>query len=529
MTNIDAFENAVDTIYGGWVPHSLINQEMKDAYSSHLLAEYTEIMRYYHAYNTGAEFSVITGKNYEPPMLAYRKIKALIDKEARFLFSKSPDFIVKNVVTNRDGGDNSLGNDSNLEQISLLQKLIDQVLQENSVKNNLTQAARDCFIGKRIAIMCNFNSEGIQINILPSLNFLYEVDRFGKLSKFVGYFLLNDSANNIDKRIYCKKYWMQDGYCWVEETEYDGSGNLIEVYIPAMRTEFTYIPATIVINGGLLEDYGGVSDVAELLAYESMYSQLSNNDIDAELHSMNPIRYTIDMSPDSVKDLSVAAGAFWDLNTDQAQLSGGKGSIGMLESNMSYSPVLTTTLDRIDDLMYNQLEIPNTTPSKLQGIITSGKTLKALYWGMVVRCDEKMNAWRASLEEIMHFIIDGAKLYPESAARYLDEAIPTVRYEVHVTNQYPLPEDEAEEKTIDMAEVSNYVMSHKSYLKKWRGMTDLEAEEEIRQIAKERRLFEESYFEDGDTVNDGNTTEQEYRPQEQDNISTIQEDKPAVR
>lgn len=470
----------IDTMYGGWIPYKFLNNPR----------EYTEIMRYYAAYNTGAEFSVITGKNYEPPQLAYKKIKALIDKEARFLFSKSPDFVVKSVAADGTG-------ESILTQISMIQKLIDQVLQENSVKNNLTQAARDCFVGKRIAIMCNFNSEGIQIDMLPSLNFTYEVNMFGQLSDISGYFLL-DADNPQKRRIYCKRYWMQDDYCWVEETEYDHSGNILTVHLPATRTEFTYIPATIVINGGLLEDYGGVSDVAELLAYESMYSELSNNDIDAELHSMNPIRYTIDMSPDSTKDLSVAAGAFWDLNTDQTQLSGSKGVVGMLESKMDYSPVLTTTLDRIDDLMYNQLEIPNTTPSKLQGIITSGKTLKALYWGMVVRCDEKMNSWRSSLEDVMRFVIEGAKLYPESARRYV-ETVPNINYEVFVTNQYPLPEDEAEEKTIDMAEVNNYVMSHKSYLKKWHGMTDVEAEQEIQQIAKEKRLFEDSYFTTGET------------------------------
>lgn len=473
-----------EVLYGGWIPYSLISQEYTN--SSGILAEFTEIRTYYDAYNTGAEFSVITGKNYEPPMLAYRKIKSLIDKEARFLFSKSPDFTVKSVL------DDNIND--NLEAISVLQKLIDQVLQDNSVKNNLTQAARDCFIGKRIAIMCNFNAEGVQINLIPSLNFVYTTDKYGKLVKIVGYFMLRDSVVSKDKRVYRKRYWMQDGYCWVEEDEFDGNGNLIEAHVPATRTKFTYIPATIVINGGLLEDYGGVSDVAELMAYESMYSELSNNDIDAELHSMNPIRYTIDMSPASTEDLSVAAGAFWDLNTDQTQLSGTKGTIGMLESNMSYSPVLTTTLDRIDDLMYNQLEIPNTTPSKLQGIITSGKTLKAIYWGMVVRCDEKMNAWRSSLEDIMRFIIEGVKLYPESGRKYIQQAVPATPYEVHVMNQYPLPEDEAEEKTIDMAQVNNYVMSHKSYLKKWEGMTDLEAEQEIMQIAKEKRLFEEVYF-----------------------------------
>lgn len=517
---IDVIETQIDEIYGGWVPRNLINQELPKTYGNHLLAEYTQIMKYYAAYNEGAEFSIITGKNYEPPHLAYRKIKALIDKEARFLFSKSPDFIVKSIL------DDNVA--ENLAAMSVIQKLVDQVLQENSVKNNLTQAARDCFIGKRIAIMTNFNSEGIQISMLPSLNFLYENDRYGRLSKFVGYFLLNDAANNIDKRIYCKKYWIDDdGYCYVEEKEYDGSGNLLNTYIPATRTMFTQIPVTIVINGGLLEDYGGVSDVAELLAYESMYSELSNNDIDSELHSMNPIRYTIDMSPDSTKDLSVAAGAYWDLNTDQAQLSGGKGAIGLLESKMSYSPALTTTLDRVDDLMYNQLEIPNTTPSKLQGIITSGKTLKALYWGMVVRCDEKMNAWRSSLEDVMRFIIEGAKLYPESAKKYIQQRVPSNPYEVRVDNQYPLPEDEAEEKTIDMAEVSTYVMSHKSYLKKWHGMTDLEAEEELAQIAREKRLFEESYFSESSNVDDDDDIKLSIRDQGDKKIDD--RDKPAMR
>ena len=508
--------SGVDVIYGGWIPQNLISKELPGNYSSSMLAEFTEITQYYDAYNKGAEFKHISGTNYEPPHLPYCKIKSLIDKEARFLFSKSPDFVVKSDSLRDRGVDN-------LEEVSIIQNLVDKVLQANSVKNDLTQAARDCFIGKRVAIMCNFNNDGIQISLIPSLNFIYELDKYGKLSKIVGYFLLNDSTIDQDRRIYCKKYWMQNGFCWVEETVYDGAGNYVETFTASTRTEFTQIPATVVINGGLLENYRGVSDVKELMAYESMYSQLSNNDIDAELHSMNPIKYTIDMNPKSVEELSVAAGAFWDLNTDQTQLSGGKGAVGMLESKMTYSPVLTTTLDRISDCMHSQLEIPDTTPSKLQGIITSGKTLKAIYWGMVVRCDEKMNTWRSSLEEIMRFIIEGAKMYPESAKPYIEEPVPDIPYEVFVTNQYPLPEDEAEEKTIDMAEVNNQVMSHKSYLKKWRGMTDVEAEEEIIQIAKEKRLFEESFFNSEGTVNyEGNQASKEPTPEKSAGVGTAE-------
>ena len=40
-------------------------------------------------------------------------------------------------------------------------------------------------------------------------------------------------------------------------------------------------------------------------------------------------------------------------------------------------------------------------------------------------------------------------------------------------------------------------MSKRSYMKKWRNLTDEEADEELRQIAIERQLLESSYFNPG--------------------------------
>ena len=37
-------------------------------------------------------------------------------------------------------------------------------------------------------------------------------------------------------------------------------------------------------------------------------------------------------------------------------------------------------------------------------------------------------------------------------------------------------------------------MSKKAYMKKWRNLTDEEADEELEQIARERELLESSYF-----------------------------------
>ena len=79
--------------------------------------------------------------------------------------------------------------------------------------------------------------------------------------------------------------------------------------------------------------------------------------------------------------------------------------------------------------------------------------------------------------------------------QYIDEALPTVDYTIRVDNQYPLPEDEQEEKQTDLAEVNAQTMSKKAYMKKWRNLTDDEADEELRQIAKERELLEDSFVE----------------------------------
>ena len=61
-------------------------------------------------------------------------------------------------------------------------------------------------------------------------------------------------------------------------------------------------------------------------------------------------------------------------------------------------------------------------------------------------------------------------------------------------NQYPLPEDEAEEKQVDLAEVTAQTMSKKAYMVKWRGLTDDEALDELKQIALERQLLEDSFM-----------------------------------
>ena len=102
--------------------------------------------------------------------------------------------------------------------------------------------------------------------------------------------------------------------------------------------------------------------------------------------------------------------------------------------------------------------------------------------------------WGPKLKQMFEMIIEGAKVYPECIKEYISNPLVPVEYEVKVEQNLPLPEDEAEEKGLDMAEVSEMLMSKKSYMKKWRGLTDAEVDEELKQMALERQILEDSAF-----------------------------------
>lgn len=483
----------VDVVASGLrIPYSLISGELEGLYGSRVLAEMKEIIGYYDVYEKGAQFKTEGSRSdYVPSDLRFKQASSLINKEARFLFSRSPDLWVEIPHEEKD-------HKKAVEQSSILQNLVDGVLSQNQFKSKLLKAAKDCFIGKRVAYFVNFDEEKqtIKVNFIPSLEFVYETDDDDSdlITKIVAFYTVIDSKTKADQRIYKKKYWMDQGYCWINEAIYDGHGTLIEEITPDRPTKFTYIPAGVIVNDGLTGDMLGESEVSNIEEFESWFSRLSNADMDAERQGMNPVRWARDMNPESTKNLSIAAGAFWDLSTDQNSAEGVTGEVGVLETSMNYTNAISSTLSRIKSSMYDTVDMPDVSPEALKGVVSSGKTLKAIYWGLIVRCDEKMLAWRPALENIVRIIIDGAKLYPGSAKPYIDDPIPDVLFKVRVDNQYPLPEDEVEEKQIDLAEVTNQTMSRKAYMKKWRNLTDEEADMEIKQIALERQILEDSFF-----------------------------------
>lgn len=479
------------------IPYALINAEVSGA-AKDTLDELTQICRYYKVYKKGASFTVEgTNGDYVPAKLKYKMAASLINKEARFLFAEPPD------ITVEPKGDLGKVSQEAKDALTVLNDLVKTILDENKFEEALIKGAKDCFIGKRIAGLVNFNEEdGVTVTFLPSTQFIYET-RIGNnniITKFVAFIIVKDSITLSEKRIFKKKFVLEDdGKVWLEEVLYDGAGGEIEVVTEYQETLMPMIPVSIFINDGLTSENDGESEIDLLKDYEEWYSKLSNADIDAERKSMNPTKYTVDMESNSTKNLSTAAGAFWDLGSDQ-NLDKPAPQVGLLEPGMNYSDALKTSLDRIKTVGYEQIDMPNITLESMQGAITSGKSLKAIYWPLIVRCKEKMKMWGPQLRNLVDIIIQGAMVYSNCVKRYTDDTIVPVAYEITVTQNTPLPEDEIEERNMDLAEVESKTMSRKAYMKKWRNLTDDEVQEELEQIALERQMIEDSSFAPGENM-----------------------------
>ena len=473
------------------IPYALINAEVSGT-AKDTLDELTQICKYYKVYKKGASFAVEgTNGDYVPAKLKYKMAASLINKEARFLFAEPPD------ITVEPKGDLGKVSQEAKDALTVLNDLVKTILDENKFEEALIKGAKDCFIGKRIAGLVNFNEDdGVTITFLPSTQFIYET-RIGNsnvVTKFVAFIIVKDSITLSEKRIFKKKFVLEDdGTVWLEEVLYDGAGGVIETVTEYQKTLMPVIPVSVFINDGLTGEDDGESEIELLNDYEEWYSKLSNADIDAERKSMNPTKYTVDMESNSTKGLSTAAGAFWDLGSDQ-NLDKPAPQVGLLEPGMNYSDALKTSLDRIKTIGYEQIDMPNVTLESMQGTITSGKSLKAVYWPLIVRCKEKMKMWGPQLRQLVDIIIQGAMVYPNCVRRYTDDTIVHVAYKISVVQNTPLPEDEIEEKNMDLAEVESKAMSRKAYMKKWRGLTDDEVREELEQIALERQMIEDSSF-----------------------------------
>ena len=457
---------------------NIIMTELGGLYGNEVIKEMNEIIKLYDIYDGPGQDWIVDEKDYTPTKKKTNYIKKLIKEEARFLFGKTPVFTVQ------------VEDDKQQKQVEEINKYINKLLKDNLFEDKLVKGARDCFIGKRIAIKLHADTitKTIRVMFVPSLEFVYEPfeDRVDELKKIIFFHQMNQEQDKSKQIIWKQKYEMVDGKCILNEGFYNGNGDLLETLAVNVDLKLSGIPAYVILNDGLSGDLQGESDVEEILENGIEYNKLTSEDLDALKKGMNRIIYGTDVDPEASKHFKLKPGAYWDVSTDIAS-DGKQAQIGTIDTDFNYDARMENTLNRIKSDMHEVLNIPMINNSDLQGMMTSGKSMKALYWQLITRCEEKMMSWRPALEWMIRAILEMNEVYAITTLPKLES------FDVVIENQYPLQENEDEEMVLDLQKVNAQTMSRKSFIKKWTNVADDIAEEELKQIQLEKQMLEDSY------------------------------------
>lgn len=447
-----------------------IKSELGGLYGSRVVEELSEIVRLYDYYDgPGQDWTPPANLKYTPSKLRTNLVKKLIKDEARFMACRPPEMrIVPDDSVDQDACDQ-------------IEHWLGRILRAERWPSKLLKAARDCFIGKRVAIKLGGGPGApLSIQFRPSLEFVYEVDPndADRLSKIIFFYqVTSDETLREKQRVWRQRYWLENGRCLMDEALYDGYGRLTEAYHTQEDTGLDFIPCRVIINDGLTGDLSGESDVKEIRDNQDAYNHLKSDDLDALKFNMFPQRVFVDASQASMAEVVVAPSALIDLQTDPAA-QGRQAQHGMLESGFNYDARLENVLLRIRGDMYDLLSVPNLSLDQLKGVITSGKSMRALYWSLTCRCEEKWAEWDDALGWMIESLMKMARAYG-------CEPLPEVAHTIKIEHLYPIPDDEEAERAADLSEVGQQARSKLNYITKWQP--DADAKGELAQIQLEQR------------------------------------------
>ncbi len=147
--------------------------------------------------------------------------------------------------------------------------------------------------------------------------------------------------------------------------------------------------------------------------------------------NMFPQKVLVDASQASGEHVVLAPGALIDLATDPARGQNGQASASVLEPKFGYDQRYEHAVRRLRGDMFDLMSVPEASVELLRGFAASGKAMRAAYWGLTCRCEEKWAEWDDALKWMARRLVEMAGVYGAAA-------LPEIEYSVK--NRAPVPD-----------------------------------------------------------------------------------------
>lgn len=460
-----------------------------------ILAEHQEVIGFYNFYEgkaktendllnevtAGQSWLVPPGLDYKPSQDIRNHAKKLIKKQARFMLSVPPTIISKpRDKKNKDAAEGK-------------KQFLEEILDETEFWNDAYKAFLDSTIGKRVLLVANANpGEEISFKFYTMPEFTFEVDpnNYKKLIQVIIAYQDSETEGKVlEEQVWHRwKYYMneQTGTAWFDYGQFDGRGRLIEGTEEVKDTKLDELPCRVITNGGLTGEIEGKSDLADLIDLANAYNRTMSDFRDALRFKMFEQPVFTDADPQSVEAVKVAPNALIDLKTDPASGEGKQAKADMLSSTFNFVEAAETYLELTKADMYELMDQPR--PEDIKNV-PSGKAFKMLFYDLMARCEEKWNDWEPVVLWTLNFIVKATKqfsLYNGYEGRqYLETDA-----RLMLRHNYPIPEDEAEQKKTALEEVKGNTKSIRTYIREFGDVLD--EDQEFKEIIEEIKALSEA-------------------------------------
>jgi hypothetical protein len=398
----------------------------------------------------GQSWIVADDLDYVPTQDIRNKIKPLLRKQARFMFGRKPDILLKP------------HNPEDKDKCEELRQFIDKILEENRFWSDTLKAFLMGTVKKRILLRLEANPEQ-PINIFYNQieDFSYTMDSVNskKIQSIVLAVQDPNSADNVianEQTWYRYTYYMENGVCKFKKETFKKGNTDVPSEETTFDTGLNRLPAWVIINGGLLGDRFGESDITDLKDPQNQYNRRVSDFADALRFQMFGQTAVIDGTPDSVKEAKVAPNAILPI----ASIDDRKADVKKVESSFSNAEPVETFLKRAESDMYETISIPR--PEQLVNI-PSAKSMKYMYNDLIARCEEKWHDWETPIKEMLRIIIESCSkfnCYPN-----WNHDWDNLEFSIVIKHNYPIPEDMDDKKKLGMEEVKNNVRSVRGYIR----------------------------------------------------------------
>lgn len=445
--------------------------------------------------------------DYTPTREVRNITKKLIDKQSRFFLSVPPSLNFKAIA-----GEQS-------EQAENKRNFIDTILEDNNFWAKSKRAFTDSVIAKRVllAVLCdvtqsvdNDTSKGtnqgeIILKYFTAPEFIYQFKPHSveELQKVVIAYADENTVGLLDK----DQKWFRWTYemkriadtetCIATYEELDGTGvHFVDVenggrkVIISWDTKLDHIPCKLILNDAGTRDVRGRSDLLDLVSMANDYNRTVSDYRDALKFKMFEQPVFINADDSSLAGVKISPGSVISLKPDMSY-AGTDGtplpaSAQMLSSTFNFADATNSYLDGLKKDMYEIMEQP--LPEQIHDV-PSGKALGMLYNDLISRCEDKWVAWDEAIKwmvDLIIFMVEEFGLYTEDSNR----AFISTDTLLTIKHNYPIPDNELEEKQVAIQEVHAGVKSKVTYIKEYGIVED--ALEEYEQIMEEGDRANES-------------------------------------